>query len=343
MEQEPEGKEGDGMKKGFNNKSFNNKGFTLAELLIVVAIIAVLVAISIPIFTSQLEKSREAADLANVREAYAEVMNAVMTEDSSAVYGGSAIKQADGSYQAVVGLKQKQTGWQSKLPITIAGVTSESTAGGSAPDPSHWVGQPGTTCTVSYSQSGGVVFTWNGESSGSSEGSTAANTSYSIDDFEGIAIGAWNGNGNVRTNYVRRRSTNSLIEFEPNSAYTLTYTVPAEYTSQGVEIGTLLFTESTGTTSVSGQTINGTEQRANSGWVSSTTVNNGAAAQNYQSVTTNSDSSITITQTINTDADNVWFGANFRVASDVSLSASENATELAAVTAALNSLQITKN
>ena len=38
----------------------NEKGFTLAELLIVVAIIGVLVAISIPIFTSQLEKSRDA-------------------------------------------------------------------------------------------------------------------------------------------------------------------------------------------------------------------------------------------------------------------------------------------
>ena len=33
-------------------------GFTLAELLIVVAIIAVLVAISIPIFTGQLEKAK---------------------------------------------------------------------------------------------------------------------------------------------------------------------------------------------------------------------------------------------------------------------------------------------
>ncbi|MDD6351045.1 MAG: prepilin-type N-terminal cleavage/methylation domain-containing protein [Lachnospiraceae bacterium] len=47
----------------------NKKGFTLAELLIVVAIIAVLVAISIPIFTSQLEKSRIATDQANVRSA----------------------------------------------------------------------------------------------------------------------------------------------------------------------------------------------------------------------------------------------------------------------------------
>ena len=44
------------------------KGFTLAELLIVVAIIAVLVAISIPIFSSQLEKSRRAVDISNARD-----------------------------------------------------------------------------------------------------------------------------------------------------------------------------------------------------------------------------------------------------------------------------------
>ena len=59
----------------------NKKGFTLAELLIVVAIIAVLVAISIPIFTSQLEKSRDATDEANVRSAIAEVTAAVLSDD----------------------------------------------------------------------------------------------------------------------------------------------------------------------------------------------------------------------------------------------------------------------
>ena len=47
-----------------------SKGFTIAELLIVVAIIAVLSAIAIPVFGSQLEKSREATDPANVRSAY---------------------------------------------------------------------------------------------------------------------------------------------------------------------------------------------------------------------------------------------------------------------------------
>lgn len=54
-------------------KQTNKKGFTLAELLIVVAIIAVLVAIAIPVFTKQLHNARVAADLANMRAYYAEI------------------------------------------------------------------------------------------------------------------------------------------------------------------------------------------------------------------------------------------------------------------------------
>lgn len=57
----------------------NEKGFTLAELLIVVAIIGVLVAISIPIFTAQLEKSRDAVSVANMRTAYAEAQTLALT------------------------------------------------------------------------------------------------------------------------------------------------------------------------------------------------------------------------------------------------------------------------
>ena len=66
------------------NKKNNKKGFTLAELLIVVAIIAVLVAIAIPIFTSQLEKSREATDIADARDYYAEIATALVSGDLSA-------------------------------------------------------------------------------------------------------------------------------------------------------------------------------------------------------------------------------------------------------------------
>ena len=77
----------------------NRKGFTLAELLIVVAIIAVLVAIAIPIFASQLEKSKEATDIANVRSAYAQVVTKYLTDGDSA-------------YEMSVAARQTQTGWQ---------------------------------------------------------------------------------------------------------------------------------------------------------------------------------------------------------------------------------------
>ena len=63
-------------------KKRNNKGFTLAELLIVVAIIAVLVAIAIPVFNSQLQKSQLATDTANVRSAYAEAVATALADGS---------------------------------------------------------------------------------------------------------------------------------------------------------------------------------------------------------------------------------------------------------------------
>lgn len=61
-------------------KKLNKKGFTLAELLIVVAIIAVLAAIAIPIFTSQLAKSKTATDQANIRSGYATVTAQALTD-----------------------------------------------------------------------------------------------------------------------------------------------------------------------------------------------------------------------------------------------------------------------
>ncbi len=75
-------------------KKMNKKGFTLAELLIVVAIIAVLVAIAIPVFSSQLSKAKAATDAANIRSGYAEIATLVVTGEAS---DGTYYLQADGT------------------------------------------------------------------------------------------------------------------------------------------------------------------------------------------------------------------------------------------------------
>lgn len=58
----------------------NKKGFTLMEMLIVVAIMVILVAVSIPVFTNQLDKAKEATDAANLRAAKSLALTMYMTE-----------------------------------------------------------------------------------------------------------------------------------------------------------------------------------------------------------------------------------------------------------------------
>ena len=57
----------------------NKKGFTLMEMLIVVAIIAILIAVAIPVFSAQLHKARVATDWANLRSFYADIQTDYMT------------------------------------------------------------------------------------------------------------------------------------------------------------------------------------------------------------------------------------------------------------------------
>ncbi|MEG1684076.1 MAG: prepilin-type N-terminal cleavage/methylation domain-containing protein [Oscillospiraceae bacterium] len=80
----------------------SKKGFTLMEMLIVVAIIAVLIAIAIPTFGNSLKKANLAADNANFRTAQAVAAVAVMDDADGTVTAGK-FNATEGIFDAVVG------------------------------------------------------------------------------------------------------------------------------------------------------------------------------------------------------------------------------------------------
>lgn len=121
----------------------------MTELRVFVTIIGVLVAISIPIFTSQLEKAREATDQANLRAAYAEVTTAVLTgtsPDDSNVTGDK-----DNGYTKTVTLSQEKAGWvnDENPKIGNSTLTGSPKAG------------TGNTATVKADKDGKVTITFN--------------------------------------------------------------------------------------------------------------------------------------------------------------------------------------
>ena len=99
----------------------NKYGFTLAELLIVVAIIAVLVAIAIPVFTSQLEKSRETTDVANLRSAYAEAVAKYLTNEADASSESYSVQQKTASWDIKPSLDSDLAGIASQLATKTSG------------------------------------------------------------------------------------------------------------------------------------------------------------------------------------------------------------------------------
>ena len=84
------------LKEKLNAKLSKKGGFTLVEMLVVIAIIAVLVAISIPSVSSQLEKAREAVDAANIRAAYAEAAIEALQDNSAKTKEVTLTQQTDG-------------------------------------------------------------------------------------------------------------------------------------------------------------------------------------------------------------------------------------------------------
>ncbi len=76
---------------------------------------AVLVAISIPIFNAQLEKSRDATTMANLRNAYAEASAEYLTNQTTPVVKDVVVKGTDDN-----GVSDKA----SDLSFTLAGTTT---------------------------------------------------------------------------------------------------------------------------------------------------------------------------------------------------------------------------
>ena len=175
-----------------------DKGFTLAELLIVVAIIGVLVAIAIPIFSGQLEKSREAVDAANIRSQYAEVI-------SDALLDGTSVN-GKVKYGAVR-LKQKKDNWlntelATNLHSVYAQVIGTPVANGTA-----WVEYNDSTGQAILHYEGGTGNTTGGNTTGGS-GTTGGNTTGGSGSTGGNTSGS--GTGSTGTNADANKAYENL-------------------------------------------------------------------------------------------------------------------------------------
>lgn len=104
-------------------------GFTLIEMLIVVAIIAILVAVSIPMVNSNLDKARNSTDQANIRAAKAAAALEYMNENTTIlkfVSTDADDKTIDVYYNAATG---KVVAESEKSSITAYGKSSSALTG----------------------------------------------------------------------------------------------------------------------------------------------------------------------------------------------------------------------
>ena len=140
------------MLKLFNKKKKDNKGFTLVELVIVVAILAILVGILAPQYTKYVEKSRQSADASNLENIvkgfkvaaadtdYNIIPNGktavatfkiCMTKDGTTITPDKALKEYTGYDFSVTDggkeIKLKSKKW--KLEKTIVGKVGDSAIG----------------------------------------------------------------------------------------------------------------------------------------------------------------------------------------------------------------------
>ena len=148
------------------HKKLNKKGFTLAELLVVVAIIAVLVAIAILIFTGALRDAQLRVNQANIRSLKGEAVAAILSNWSKKddrASGGTLISSGVGDTNSgwVARAKVSKTGDVTglKLYVMANGANAQKLSGVTTKDltdsnPTDLTAEDGVTGTLEASPAG---------------------------------------------------------------------------------------------------------------------------------------------------------------------------------------------
>lgn len=153
-----------------NKKEMNNKGFSLVELIIVIAIMAILVGVLAPQFIKYVERSRVSKDMQNVQQAKTAIEAYVAGNEVAA--GTISIKVTGGKDTNALASRTKQL-----VEVTVpSGADLGGVANKFELSSGNW---PDSAVTFTYNVSGTNAYKWTG-------GSAFANTSDTTKDMNSI-------------------------------------------------------------------------------------------------------------------------------------------------------------